>query len=264
MDIAGKRILITGGSSGIGLEMARRMLQAGGRLVITGRRTAALGEALAMLAEAGEVTGLAADVATSEGRAETIAASLKALGGLDILVNNAGIVRGGRLEDVGEDEIRAMIEVDLTAPILLTRAALPALRASGAGLVVNISSGIGQVALPFYTTYAAVKAGIAHFGEALRRELAGEGISVLNAFPTATATPMMASANVPSAGLESVEEVAAEIVQAIIEDRREVVRGGPERLALVARNRTEPDAVDAEMRERKAAIAERARAHIAL
>src|SRR3546814_2742545 len=72
-----------------------------------------------------------------------------------------------------------MIEVDLVAPILLARAALPALRASGDGLIVDITSGIALIGMPFYATYAAVKAGLARFGEALRRELKGEGVHVL-------------------------------------------------------------------------------------
>jgi len=94
-----------------------------------------------------------------------------------VLVNNAGGVRAGRLESMAEEEIRTMIEVDLVAPILLTQAALPQLRASGDGLVVNVTSGIALVGAPFYTTYAAAKAGLSRFGEALRRELKGEGVA---------------------------------------------------------------------------------------
>ena len=93
-----------------------------------------------------------------------------------MLVNNAGSVRAGRLEDVDADEVRSQIEINLIAPILLTQAALPALRKSGDAVVVNVSSGFGLVGMPFYAAYAATKAGIAHFGEALRRELYGEGV----------------------------------------------------------------------------------------
>lgn len=86
-----------------------------------------------------------------------------------------------------------MIEVDLLAPILLTQAALPHLRAMGNGLVVNVTSGIALIGVPFYATYAAAKAGLARFGEALRRELKGEGVHVLTLYPGATDTPMMQS-----------------------------------------------------------------------
>src|SRR3546814_19504577 len=70
---------------------------------------------------------------------------------------------------------------------------MPDLRASGDGMIVNVSSGIALVGVPFYTTYAAVKAGISHFGDALRRELNGEGVHVLTVYPGATDTPMMTS-----------------------------------------------------------------------
>ena len=109
----------------------------------------------------GDVDGVAADVATGEGRAATLE--------------------------------RAMIEVDLVAPILLTRAALPALRARGAGLVVNIPSEIALFGVPFYAPHAAAKAGLARIGEALRRELKGEGVQVLTVYPGGTDTPMMKS-----------------------------------------------------------------------
>jgi uncharacterized oxidoreductase len=84
-----------------------------------------------------------------------------------------------------------MLNVDLLAPILLTRAAMPSLRASGDAMVVNITSGIALIGAPFYATYTAAKAGLARFGEALRRELKGEGIHVLTVYPGATDTPMM-------------------------------------------------------------------------
>jgi short-subunit dehydrogenase len=84
-----------------------------------------------------------------------------------------------------------MLNVDLLAPILLTRAALPSLRASGDAMVVNVTSGIALIGVPFYATYAAAEAGLARFGEALRRELKGEGIHVLTVYPGGTDTPMM-------------------------------------------------------------------------
>jgi uncharacterized oxidoreductase len=76
-----------------------------------------------------------------------------------------------------------MLSIDLLAPILLTRAALPSLRASGDAVVVNVTSGIALIGAPFYATYAAAKAGLARFSEALRRELKGEGIHVLTVYP---------------------------------------------------------------------------------
>jgi uncharacterized oxidoreductase len=139
------------------------------------------------------VTDAAADIGTTECREYTLNQTPDALGGLDILVNNAGGVRAGCLENTSEADIEAMVAVDLIAPILLTRASLPALRARGDAMVVNIESGIALIGVPFYTKYAAVKVGLARCGGALRRELKGEGIHLLTAYPGGTDTPMMKS-----------------------------------------------------------------------
>ena len=98
MKIEGKRVLITGGSSGIGLALAHAFLSRGANVVVTGRRPDALAHALRALKEtAPSVSSIAADVTTPDGRAATIAQAFAALGGLDILVNNAGGVRAGCL-----------------------------------------------------------------------------------------------------------------------------------------------------------------------
>jgi uncharacterized oxidoreductase len=157
MHLHGKRVLVTGGSSGIGQAMAQALLAKGAKVVVTGRRPGRPAAAIKDLESGGGFArGVAADVGSAEGRAATLTQALDTLGGLDILVNNAGGVRAGRLENTTEAEIEAMVTVDLLAPILLTRAALPALRASGDAMVVNVTSGIALIGAPFYTTYAAV------------------------------------------------------------------------------------------------------------
>lgn len=248
MKIAGKRILVTGGSSGIGLSLARILLAKQAKLAISGRRADVVAEAVRSLqADGGEVHGIVADVATAEGRRATLDQAVAALGGLDILVNNAGGVRAGRLEDIDEGELHAMIDVGLTAPIMLTRLALPALRQSGDAAVVNVSSGIALVGAPFYSTYAAVKAGLAHFGEALRRELKGEGVHVLTVYPGGTDTPMMKSNRAgPELGFsrEPASAVAEAIVDGIETGAFQVIRGGETRAQMIALNRDDPAAVD--------------------
>jgi short-subunit dehydrogenase len=138
-------------------------------------------------------------------------------GGLDVLVNNAGGCAPG-----GGGDQRSRVAHDdrgrLLAPILLTRAFLPALRTSGDGLIFNIASGIAQMGVPFYAGYAAAKGGLARFGEALRRELKGEGVHVITVFPGATDTPMMAT-NRADAGmgfaLQRVEDVVGSILEGL-------------------------------------------------
>jgi short-subunit dehydrogenase len=202
-----------------------------------------------------------------QGRETTLKLAMEKLGGLDILINNAGGVRAGRLEDTTEAEIRAMIEVDLVAPILLTRAALPALRASKDGLVVNVTSGIALVAAPFYATYAGVKGGLAKFGESLRRELKGEGVHVMTVYPGATDTPMMRSSRAgPELGFtrEPASAVAAAVIEGMEQDAFEVIRGGEARAKMIALNREDPAALDKRFVDLKPALAEAVRDHSAL
>jgi uncharacterized oxidoreductase len=268
MRLQGKRALITGGSSGIGFAIAEAMLARGATVAITGRRAEVLAEAANRLRQGGrDVQSVAADVGTEKGRQATLELALDNLGGLDILVNNAGGVRAGRLEDTTEAEIRKMIEVDLVAPILLTRAALPALRASGDGLVVNVTSGIALVAAPFYATYAGVKGGLAKFGESLRRELKGEGVHVMTVYPGATDTPMMSSSRAgPELGFtrEPANAVAAAVMEGIEQDAFEVIRGGEARAKMIALNREDPAALDKRFLDLKPALAEAVRDHSAL
>lgn len=248
MQLSGKRVLITGGSSGIGFGLARALLRAGASVAITGRRADQLHAARDALRPDGDVTAVVADVESDSGRRETLAQSVAALDGLDILVNNAGIVRAGRLEQLDEDDLRAMLQVDLIAPILLTRDAIPALRASGAAMIINISSVIALVGIPFYATYAAAKAGLAQFSEALRRELSGEGIHVLTVYPAGTDTPMMQSNDAGADlgfGREPVDDVVDAVVAGITSDATHVVRGQGSRAEIMRLNRDNPAEVDA-------------------
>jgi uncharacterized oxidoreductase len=268
MKLSGKRILITGGSSGIGFAIARALLAKEAKVVITGRRAAAVSSAVDELRKTGRtVFGVAADVGTSEGRALTLRQALDALGGLDILVNNAGGVRAGRLEVTSQADIEAMLNVDLLAPILLTRAALPTLRGSGDAMVVNVTSGIALIGAPFYATYAAAKAGLARFGEALRRELKGEGIHVLTVYPGGTDTPMMKTNRAgPELGFgrEPASAVADATVEGIETDEFEVIRGGETRAQMIALNRNNPSAIDERMLAMKPALEEAVKDHSAL
>lgn len=268
MKVSGKRILITGGSSGIGLASALALGRLGAKVVITGRRADALELAVHRLRDSGiEAAAVQADVATEHGRHATLDGALKALGGLDVLVNNAGGVRAGRLEDISEHEIRAMIDVDLVAPLLLTRLALPPLRASGDAMVVNVASGLALIGAPFYAVYAGTKAGLARFGEALRRELKGENIHVLTVYPGATDTPMMKSSRAgPEHGFssESAEAVAAALAAGVEADAFEVIRGGEARAKMIALNREDPAALDERFRQLKPSLADAVKDHSAL
>ena len=268
MKIDGKKVLVTGGSSGIGFEIAKALLAKGASVAITGRRAVVVSAAVEELRNAGgTVVGIVADVGTVDGRTETVQGALRALGGLDLLVNNAGGVRAGRLEATTEAEIEAMLTVDLLAPILLTRAALPSLRTSGDAMVINVTSGAALIGAPFYATYAAAKAGLARFGEALRRELKGEGVHVMTVYPAGTDTPMMRTNRAgPELGFgrEPASAVADATVDGIETDAFEVIRGGAARAQMIALNRDDPAAVDERMLAMKPALEEAVKDHSAL
>ena len=188
MDLATRVVLLTGAGSGIGRATAVELARRGAVLLLAGRRSVELAATVDLVQASGGVAqAIAGDVTRPGDRARWIDAAETGLGSLDVLINNAGNVRAGRLEQIDESDLRSQLEVNLIAPILLTREALPALRravaARRSAAIVNVSSSIALVGIPFYATYAAAKAGIARFGEALRRELVGEGVHVLTVYP---------------------------------------------------------------------------------
>jgi uncharacterized oxidoreductase len=268
MELHDRSIVLTGAGSGIGRSLALLLADHTPRLTLVGRRAERLKEVAELVrARGGRAHVVAADLTEAGAAAAVVAAAEEQFGGIDVLVNNAGNVRAGRLEQIEESEVLAQVALNLTAPILLTRAALPALRASGNGLVVNISSGIALIGMPFYATYAATKAGVAHFGEALRRELLGEGVHVLNVFPGATSTPMMATSNAGAEhgfDYESPEAVAAATLAGMVEGSLAVVRGGETRAQMIALNRNDPAGVDQFLAGLKPALEQAVAGHSSL
>ncbi|QRP45757.1 SDR family oxidoreductase [Amycolatopsis sp. FDAARGOS 1241] len=253
LDLQGRRTLITGAGSGIGRALALELASRGGVLALAGRRLEPLAETAALVAErVGAAHTITADL-TADGEPERVVSdAVSALGGLDILINNAGNVRAAALEDIDIADIRAMIDLNLLAPILATRAALPHLRAAGAehghAALVGISSAAGLVGTPFYAPYAATKAGLVRFDEAVRRELHGSGIHVATVYPGPVDTPMMATSQAGADlgyGLRPVNEVAVEIVAGLEERQIDINTQLPERRAMQELNARDPLAVDA-------------------
>ncbi|MDX2037434.1 MAG: SDR family NAD(P)-dependent oxidoreductase [Isosphaeraceae bacterium] len=172
------RVMITGASSGIGLETAREFARRGARLVITARRGQKLEELAAELRAAGtEVHVVPADLLDRGTPTYLIEQTIQRLGGLDILVNNAGYGLPTLFHDSNPEDLRRQIEVNLVAPILTTRAALAALEASR-GMVINIGSSLSVAAIPAFGVYGMTKAALAYWNDAIRRELQPRGIRV--------------------------------------------------------------------------------------
>jgi short-subunit dehydrogenase len=269
LKLSGKIAIVTGAGGGIGRAIALSLAMRGVALVLVGRTRDKLAETAQIIQARGggfaEI--IAGDVTNTAVRGAAIETARRRFGRLDILVNNAGNVRAGRLDKIDVSEVRAMIEVDLVAPILFAREALPALRESGDAAIVNVSSAIALVGVPFYATYASVKAGLARFGEALRRELLGEGVHVLTVYPVSTETPMMATNRAgPDLGFarEAPEAVADALVAGLERGDREVIRGGEMRLAMITANRERPADLDERFRGLKARLEEAVAEHRAL
>ncbi|MEX2238614.1 MAG: glucose 1-dehydrogenase [Dehalococcoidia bacterium] len=172
-DLSGKAAIVTGGSRGIGLELAEGLGEAGARVIITGRRRQWLDEAEAKLKAAGiDVLAIEADVTEEDGVRRTVEGTVEAFGGVDILVNNAGLSWGAPALDYPKEKWDLTIAVNLTGVWLMSQAAAPQMIERGGGKIINVSSLTGQMGteseLQDTVPYSASKGGV----DALTRDLA--------------------------------------------------------------------------------------------
>lgn len=173
--------------------------------------------------------------------------------------------RGQGSATIPEAEIRQIVEVNLLAPILLIRAALPLLRASGDGLIVAVTA--PAIGIPFYATYNASKAGLDRFTEALRRELMGEGVAVLTVDPSGVDTPMMSTSDLGKAmgsELRPASFVGTGVVKAIRDGERTLSLCEGATLRMLALDRSNPAELDKHVAQMRGGLAQATRNHRAL
>ena len=178
IDLAGKRILVTGGSRGIGRACCELAARAGARVAIGYRLERAAAEALvrSIVDAGGEAHCLAAELA-DRGEAEMLVEdAAERFGGLDVLINNHGIWKGAPIDEMSDGEWNEMIGVNLTGVFHVIRAAVPHLKAAGGGSIVNLSSTAGQRGEAGHSHYAATKGAIISMTKSLAVELAPHGI----------------------------------------------------------------------------------------
>jgi short-subunit dehydrogenase len=224
-------VVITGASSGIGAALARELGRAGHALTLVARRRGLLDALAKELTSTARVHVVEHDLSAPENAIAWIAPAEAQLGPIDVLVNNAGMENTGPSVDADPAEVRKLLDLNLVAPLLATRAVLPQMIARKAGMIVNVTSVAALVSVPMQAYYGASKAGLAMFSETLRGELAGTGVKVLTVYPGPIATPMGDAAaekfggrdRIPSVPEGQPDELARLIARAMLRNTARVI-----------------------------------------
>src|SRR5947209_5994751 len=202
--------LVTGGSSGIGLSIARMLRDEGFELTLVSRRPEKLEVAAAELGAA----AVAANVAEAEDCERVVAEHRDRFGRLDVLVNSAGVGVGGKVEELPVKQLDLQLAVNLRGLFLVTQAAIPLLRESR-GWIVNLASIAGTLPTPWLATYGATKAAVIALTRSLNEELDGDGVRAIALCPGFVDTPMAQWSGIP--GDEMIQpEDCAEVVLMLV------------------------------------------------
>jgi len=228
MKLAGRTALVTGASRGIGRAIAQAYVAEGARVVVTGRDARALDALVSELGNAAHA--VPGDLAAPETPDSLVAATLAHFGALDLLVNNAGAIHPARdLVDFAPQDWRAVLEVNLVAPAMLVRAAVPAMRKAGRGHVINVSSIGGRKGARGRSAYRASKAALINLTESLAAELAKDGIQVNCICPGVVDTEgyrdLMASRGLPLAAHAMQAREIAEVALFLASDAASAITG---------------------------------------
>ncbi len=216
----GKVVVVTGASAGIGEAAARRFAAEGARVVLAARGAERLEAVAASIrAAGGDALAVRTDVGDDGACRALLERTVEAFGGLDVLVNNAALHHRGRFEDNPVDALADMVHVNLRSPVLLTRLALPLLRARGGGAIVQVASLAGCVPTPGAAVYSATKFGLRALSYALAEELRGTGvtISVVSPGPVDTGFIMDDLTRVSDLALSQPISTADEVARAVLD-----------------------------------------------
>lgn len=236
MKLARKTIVVTGGSSGLGLELCRQLVARGNTVLAVGRNATKLS---AIRSEVSGLLTFAADIADPAQRVGLLDHVRSELPACDMLINNAGIMRSADFSrsDAGE-EAGAEIAVNLLAPIQLIAMFVPLLRGRPDACIVNVSSGLAYAPFPLAPVYSATKAALHSFSQSLRIQLQTNGIRVVEIIPPTLDTPMISDefrAAMRGQRMETVQRVASSALRRIEAGDTEIALGGSAMLRVLSR-----------------------------
>ncbi len=227
MEFRDKTVVITGGSEGVGAATARAFANAGANLVLAARTRRNLEAVAETLRDRTRVAIISMDVADNDACADLLKKAQYEFGDVHVLVNNAGYHQRGPVDSVAAVDLAAMIDVNLRAPIVLSRLALPLMKEAGEGAIINVASLAGRTPVPGAATYSASKFGMRAFTFALAEELRDTNIKVAAVSPGPIDTGFI-MANIDnvtdltfSQPISTADEVAQEILNLCINDKRE-------------------------------------------
>ncbi|WP_095136517.1 SDR family oxidoreductase [Pseudomonas sp. Irchel s3a10] len=250
MQLRDARVVLTGASGGIGMAITEALCAAGAQVLAVARHEQALTPLLERYPNS--LCWVAADLTFLSDRRKVLAAA-EAIGGINLLINAAGVNHFAMLEQLDDSDINAMLAVNISAPMCLTKLLLPLLKRADSAMVVNVGSTYGSIGYPGYASYCATKFALRGFSEALRRELADTRVNVLYVAPRATRTSMNSAAaqalnDALKANVDDPQTVASAVIHAIAGDRRDLYLGWPERF-FVRLNNLLPHLVDRGLRK---------------
>jgi NAD(P)-dependent dehydrogenase (short-subunit alcohol dehydrogenase family) len=187
-DLQGRRAIVSGAARGIGLAIARRLVEGGARVAVADIDAAGADEAAAALGN-GSI-GVKCDVRSMADVNAAVATTVDAFGGLDLLVNNAGVEIAKPITELTDDEFGVVLDINVLGTFRFTKAAVPALAAANGSAIVNLSSVAGTAGSPLLTAYCASKGAVIRFTESAAVELRGAGIRVNAVCPGLIQTEM--------------------------------------------------------------------------
>lgn len=194
VDLSGRVAVVSGGSSGMGAAISERLAGSGAAVVVGGRnldRTVAVVDAIT--ATGGRAVAGLGDVANSADAAALIDVGVESFGGVDLVINAAGVIHRADAMGTSDDDWARIMSINVDGTFFLSRAAIPALRARGGGVIVNISSTCGLVGSANLAAYCASKGAVTNLTRAMALDHAAEGIRINAICPGSVDTPMLVS-----------------------------------------------------------------------